>query len=153
MERLNRRELVGQLRAGITTTPSSSALSVRTSELWRWRDLLKQMAVDKRQDLAPGILSYWELKLSDYSDREIYQALLAYSGDFFPSVDHIIGLIIERDHTNRSREELDATERYLADMHKAWAMSPEEAAEYDKSVQEVKRRWQKALSPADLRVV
>jgi hypothetical protein len=111
------------------------------------------MAVDKRQDLAPGILSYWELKLSDYSDREIYEALLAYSGDYFPSVDSIIGLIKERDESRQSRESLDATDRYLADMHAAWAMSPEEAASYDESVQEVKRRWQKALSPADLKVV
>lgn len=79
--------------------------------------------------------------------------MLAYSGDFFPSVDSIIQLIKERDERERNQESLDSTERYLADMHKAWTMNDEDAARYDQSVQEVKRTWQKALRPADSKVV
>lgn len=64
----------------------------------RWIGILVQMAQDKHHDLIPGSAKYWRLKLEagSYRDEEICQALLAYSGEFFPSVDDIVALIQQR---------------------------------------------------------
>jgi hypothetical protein len=59
----------------------------------KWLDVLRQVAIDKRQDLVPGILDLWRAKLSAYRDPEICRALVAYRGQFFPSVDDIADLV------------------------------------------------------------
>jgi hypothetical protein len=65
------------------------------------------LAMDKRHDLAPGILLYWTEKLKSYSDAEICESLRLFSGEFFPSVDSI-AQAIER---KREAATAEATER------------------------------------------
>ena len=48
--------------------------------------------------MGPGMLSYWKVKLQNFGDIEITQALLTSGWEFFPSVDHVISAI----NANRS---------------------------------------------------
>lgn len=88
-----------QLNSLVPSSQGSTtiALSVNAPEPLWW-DKLEMMAIDKRQDWAPGILSYWTEKLQSYRDHEICEALHLYTGQFFPSVDEIIR------HMDRARE-------------------------------------------------
>jgi hypothetical protein len=63
-----------------------------------WVGIALLMAQDKRHDLMPGMSEYWKAKLTNYSDAEVSEALQSYRGEYFPSVDAVIGLIeVQRD--------------------------------------------------------
>lgn len=77
--------------------------------------------MDKRHDLAPGILRYWTLKLVEYSDVEVSKALVRYRGEFFPSVDDVIELIEQNREAEIARAEQAKTDALLEDMRQARA--------------------------------
>jgi hypothetical protein len=51
------------------------------------------MALDKRQDLDPGVILYWKGKLKRFTDQEVCEALVAGRWKLFPSVDNVVELI------------------------------------------------------------
>src|SRR6185437_4551829 len=86
----------------------TTKLSLREpSDPLQWTEVLKRMAMDKRHDLAPGILSYWKVKLKNYSDIEIVNALLSSCWSFFPSVDNVI-TVIEANRGSAAVQKADA---------------------------------------------
>jgi hypothetical protein len=95
------------------------------------------MAIDKRQDWAPGILSYWTEKLQSYRDHEICEALNLYTGQFFPSVDDIIR------HMDRARER--RWEEKQAKPEDPKGRVPATQADYD----ELKRKAREIFAKAD----
>lgn len=64
-----------------------------------WMKLLEIIAQDRRHDLAQAVAGLWKAKLEKYDDDDICDALKLYSGEFFPTVEAIAGLI-ERRHKN-----------------------------------------------------
>jgi len=72
---------------------TGKALSPTSPSIPRWIVILSALALDKRQDLPEELIGLWRVKLKSFPAREIEKALLAYQGQFFPSVDEVIGLI------------------------------------------------------------
>lgn len=103
----------------LVRSSDSKTISVRSSEplVPQWAGILMQMAQDKRHELAPGMARYWREKMIDYSDKEISDALMLYTGEFFPSVDQIIATMDrKRDYqaTNKGWEEYKQAQRKAA---------------------------------------
>lgn len=112
------------------------------------------MAQSKRQDLSPLILDYWELKLRDYRDLEICEAILAYRNAFFPDVDEITEIIdrtrehrAEQKRDEREAEEARREQKRRAEWLKTHASLPQAA--WDK--QELKELQAKISMSAALR--
>jgi hypothetical protein len=97
-------------------SPDTSITNVKSSELSvpRWASILLQMAQDYRQDLAPDSVKYWRLKLNQYQNEEIAEALLLYAGEYFPSTAQVIEIadrLRERRAEEKAAEFEDANRR------------------------------------------
>lgn len=85
-------------------TAMASRSEMQDQETTLWLRLLRQLAQEKRQDLAPGTREWWKAKLKDYQEPEICEAILLYSGEFFPDVDRIIEIIERKRQANADRK-------------------------------------------------
>lgn len=83
-----------------------------------WMKLLGIIAQDRRHDLAPAIVGLWKEKLEKYDDDEICDALKLYSGEFFPTIEAIVGLVERRRKnaaTNAPWDKYKSDQQYAAE--------------------------------------
>ncbi|MCU1338809.1 MAG: hypothetical protein JWO19_4390 [Bryobacterales bacterium] len=115
----------------------------QASQLPSWHGILHAIAQDKRQDLAPHVVTLWTIKLAKYPDADIAQVLTEGQWKFFPSIDEVIAdLEALADHRRLQREE-ERNRAEQADMEAArkyWAEHPEEREEVSQRCREIEQR-------------
>lgn len=112
-----------------------------------WYQKLIAMAQDMRQDLAPGMLSYWKQELKSYSDDEILVALGLYVGEFFPSVKQIREILERKRQLANEQKRLGEWDRWKAVQKAAEAEGKlATAEEIDAMLAGCKRAWERVVN-------
>ena len=88
-------QLVSRSSAETAISETCSVVELLRQEgVPEWEIALAQLAQDKRHDLPEEMFRWWREKLSQHRDSEIRQAIVLWSGEFFPSVDDVIKSIV-----------------------------------------------------------